>query len=184
MNRIRAARQALGWTQNELAQRAGVASRTIHAVEKGRACPQETKRRILSALGRMQTDTTLFAANFAHMNESGFMRGLTSLFDVLGAFPGPKAVILFSAMQDVPLEDQFGQLAALAAASRSSIYPVDVRGLLAERPPDAPLAQPGAAENLQHLPPAVAGAAKGALQFADEGGDFDIREAPQRPAPG
>jgi transcriptional regulator with XRE-family HTH domain len=51
MNRIRAARQALGWTQNELAERAGVAPRTIHAVEKGRACRQETKRRILHALG-------------------------------------------------------------------------------------------------------------------------------------
>jgi transcriptional regulator with XRE-family HTH domain len=51
MNRIRAARQALGWTQDDLARRAGVAPRTIHAVEKGRHCRQETKRRILSALG-------------------------------------------------------------------------------------------------------------------------------------
>jgi len=50
MNRIRAARQALGWTQNELAQKANVSPRTIHAVEKGRACRQATKRRILSAL--------------------------------------------------------------------------------------------------------------------------------------
>jgi len=51
MNRIRAAREALGWTQNELAQKADVSARTIHAVEKGRACRQATKRRILSALG-------------------------------------------------------------------------------------------------------------------------------------
>jgi transcriptional regulator with XRE-family HTH domain len=51
MNRIRIARQALGWTQNELADRAGVAARTVHAVEKGRPCRQETKRRILVALG-------------------------------------------------------------------------------------------------------------------------------------
>jgi len=51
MNRIRAARQALGWTQNELAQKAGVSARTIHAVEKGRACRQTTKRQILNALG-------------------------------------------------------------------------------------------------------------------------------------
>lgn len=50
MNRIRAARQARGWTQNELAERAGVSARTIHAVEKGQACRQATKRRILSAL--------------------------------------------------------------------------------------------------------------------------------------
>ncbi len=51
MNRIRAARQALGWTQNELARKANVSPRTIHAVEKGRACRQATKRHILNALG-------------------------------------------------------------------------------------------------------------------------------------
>jgi transcriptional regulator with XRE-family HTH domain len=51
MNRIRAARQAQGWTQNELARRAGVSARTIHAIEKGRPCRQATKRHILNALG-------------------------------------------------------------------------------------------------------------------------------------
>jgi len=51
MNRIRAARQALGWTQTELATKAGISARTVHAVEKGRACRQATKRRILTALG-------------------------------------------------------------------------------------------------------------------------------------
>jgi len=50
MNRIRAARQALGWTQNELAERAGVSARTIHAIEKGRPCRQATKRKILRTL--------------------------------------------------------------------------------------------------------------------------------------
>lgn len=51
MNRIRAARQARGWTQSDLATRARVAPRTIHAVEKGQACRQGTKRKILTALG-------------------------------------------------------------------------------------------------------------------------------------
>ena len=51
MNRIRAARQALGWTQNELADRARISPRTIHAIEKGSTCRQATKRRILVALG-------------------------------------------------------------------------------------------------------------------------------------
>jgi len=51
MNRIRAARQALGWTQNELAAKAGISARTIHAIEKGRPCRQATKRLILNALG-------------------------------------------------------------------------------------------------------------------------------------
>ena len=51
MNRIRAARQALGWTQNEFADRSGVSARTIHAIEKGRSCRQATKRKILLTLG-------------------------------------------------------------------------------------------------------------------------------------
>ena len=51
MNRIRAARQAVGWTQTELADKAGVSPRTVHAVEKGRPCRQSTKRRLLAALG-------------------------------------------------------------------------------------------------------------------------------------
>lgn len=51
MNRIRAARQARGWTQNELADRSALAPRTIHAVEKGQDCRQATKRKILAALG-------------------------------------------------------------------------------------------------------------------------------------
>ncbi len=51
MNRIRAARQARGWTQAELAQKARISARTVHAVEKGDACRQATKRKILNALG-------------------------------------------------------------------------------------------------------------------------------------
>ena len=51
MNRIRAARQALGWTQNVLAAKAGISARTIHAIEKGRPCRQATKRLIMNALG-------------------------------------------------------------------------------------------------------------------------------------
>ena len=37
--------------QTDLAQKANVSPRTIHAVEKGRQCRQATKRRILQALG-------------------------------------------------------------------------------------------------------------------------------------
>ena len=51
MNRIRAARQALGYTQNHLAAKAGVSARTVHAIEKGRPCRQATKRKILLTLG-------------------------------------------------------------------------------------------------------------------------------------
>lgn len=51
MNRIRAARQARGWTQAELAVRAHVSPRTVHAIEKGQDCRQATKRKILRTLG-------------------------------------------------------------------------------------------------------------------------------------
>ncbi len=56
MNRVRAARQARGWTQADLAGRARVSPRTIHAVEKGQDCRQATKRKILIALAVPWTD--------------------------------------------------------------------------------------------------------------------------------
>ena len=51
MNRIRNAREALGWSQEELANRARLSTRTVHSVEAGLSCRQSTKRQILSALG-------------------------------------------------------------------------------------------------------------------------------------
>jgi VWFA-related protein len=84
---------------------------------------------IPAALRRMQYDPTLFAGNFSHMSEDGFVRGMTSLFDVAATIPRPKAILLYSSMRDVPLDEQYRKLAATAAASRSVIYPIDVRGL-------------------------------------------------------
>lgn len=80
-------------------------------------------------LQRMEYDITLWNGNFYHQSEEGFVRGLGALFDVLGTVAGPKAVVLYSGMQDVPLDGQFRQIAALAAGARCSIYPVDARGL-------------------------------------------------------
>ena len=92
------------------------------------------RTRIGSALARMDDDLRLRAGNFAHASEDGFVRGLTALFDVVGTVSRPKAILLFSAMGDVPLDEQFANLAAMAAASRSVVYPVDVRGLDTEDP--------------------------------------------------
>jgi VWFA-related protein len=89
----------------------------------------EDRGALLDSLRRMQYDVTLWNGYFTHVNEFGFIDGLTGLFDVLGTVPGPKAVVLFSGMLDVPLELQFQQLAAVATVSRCSVYPVDVRGL-------------------------------------------------------
>jgi VWFA-related protein len=85
--------------------------------------------RVETALTRMRNDVSLWGGNFSHKNEDGFVRGLTSLFDVAGTFPGPTAVILYSGMQAVPLEEQFRQLAAQAAAARCAVYPVSVEDL-------------------------------------------------------
>src|SRR5262249_14288191 len=85
--------------------------------------------RTYAALQHMQNDATLFGGNFAHSSDDGFVRGLTSLFDVVGTIPKPKAIVLFSGMRDVPYEEDFRNLAALAAASRSVVYPVDIQGL-------------------------------------------------------
>ena len=90
---------------------------------------------IPAALRRMQYDPSLFAGNFSHMSEDGFVRGMTSLFDVAATIPRPKAILLYSTMRDVPLDEQFRKLAATAAASRSVVYPIDVRGLDSESVP-------------------------------------------------
>jgi hypothetical protein len=76
----------------------------------------------------MRYDVSLWNGNFSHINEFGFIDGMTGMLDVLGAVPGPKAVVLFSGMKDVPLDTQFAKLAAVASTSRCSIYAVDPRG--------------------------------------------------------
>ncbi len=87
---------------------------------------------VLASLRRMQKDISLWNGNFTHLNEFGFVRGVTSLFDVLAtASTGPKAVVLYSAMLDVPLDAQFERLAAVAATSRCAVYTVDPYGLYA-----------------------------------------------------
>ena len=87
--------------------------------------------RVQTTLDHMRNDVSLWAGNFSHRSEDGFVRGLTSLFDVVGTFPGPTAVILYSGMQAVPLDEQFRQLAAQAAAARCAVYPVSVEELSA-----------------------------------------------------
>jgi len=87
------------------------------------------REQIQRSLKRMRFDISLWNGNFFHLNENGFVDGLTALFDVLGTVPGPKAVMLYSGMLDVPLDLQFKELAAIASASRCSVYPVDAWGL-------------------------------------------------------
>ena len=48
---IRVSREALGWSQRDLAAKAGLWHRTVAAVESGRPCRQDTRRKLLRALG-------------------------------------------------------------------------------------------------------------------------------------
>jgi len=87
---------------------------------------------VLASLRRMQKDISLWNGNFTHATEFGFVRSMTALFDVLGAASvGPKAVVMYSGMQDVPLDLEFERIAAIAAASRSAVYTADPYGLVA-----------------------------------------------------
>lgn len=85
---------------------------------------------VAASLDRMAHDVSLWQPDFRHANEEGFTEGLTALFDVLESVPGPKAVALYSEMQDVPLDSEFARLAARAAAARCAVYAVDAAGLL------------------------------------------------------
>jgi len=87
------------------------------------------KDRVHESLHRMQHDITLWEPDFFHLSETGWMAGMTALFDVLGTVPGPKKVVFYSAMTDTPLDLEFRQIAAQAAVSRCSVYPVDAAGL-------------------------------------------------------
>lgn len=91
-------------------------------------------REVSGSLQRMHHDVTLWNGNFTHRHERGFVLGMKALFDVLGTVPGPKSVVLFSGMRDVPLENEFRELAAVAAGARCALYPVDASGLRAELP--------------------------------------------------
>ncbi len=55
-NRVRELRVRELMTQEQLAHKARLALRTIHAVEKGQACRMTTMRKILLALGRRFED--------------------------------------------------------------------------------------------------------------------------------
>lgn len=48
---LRREREALSWSQVELARRAGLSALTIGRVESGRSCSLASRRRILLALG-------------------------------------------------------------------------------------------------------------------------------------
>ena len=87
---------------------------------------------LLDAVDRMRHDVSLWNGNFSHVNESGFVLAMKGLMSALGTVPGRKSLVMFSSMQDVPLDFEFQEIAAMAANSRCSIYPIDSRGMFSD----------------------------------------------------
>jgi VWFA-related protein len=83
----------------------------------------------VESLRRMEYDITLWEPDYFHLHESVFVDPMVALLDLLGQWPGNKAVVLFSEMADLPLDTEFARIAAIAAASRCSIYPVHTAGM-------------------------------------------------------
>ena len=87
------------------------------------------RNEVIESLRRMQYDITLWEPDYFHLHESLFVDPFVALLDVLAQFDGTKAVVLYSMMNDVPFDIEFERIAAVAATSRCSIYPVDAAGL-------------------------------------------------------
>ncbi|HJQ98582.1 MAG TPA: VWA domain-containing protein [Candidatus Polarisedimenticolaceae bacterium] len=84
-------------------------------------------RLLTMALDRMGRDVTLWARDFPiGVSGESYFQHVTTLMDVLESYDGPKAVVYFSQAGLVPsamIDLWYRNLAAHAAASRSSIYP-------------------------------------------------------------
>jgi len=92
------------------------------------------------ALRRMRNDRDLYARHRQRVTELQFYARVRALFDLLERWPGRKTVVLFSGpfARDAFVYDvQYRELAALSAATRTAVYPVDTMGLRTPEPLDA-----------------------------------------------
>jgi len=85
------------------------------------------KNQLRQSLWRMKHDTTLWPRDFpVGSTGKGYFDGLTTLMDVLGAYDGSKAVVLFSEATSIGAaigDIMFDNVAAHANASNASFYP-------------------------------------------------------------
>lgn len=88
---------------------------------------------VIAALDRMVYDSALFAGHYDRLTERRVFDRLLALLDLMETIPGRKVVLLFSGpfLKDGWTHDPYYEkLAALAAATRTAIYPIDSRGLV------------------------------------------------------
>jgi VWFA-related protein len=91
------------------------------------------------ALRRMRNDRDLYARHRQRVTQLQFYARVRALFDLLERWPGRKTVVLFSgpfARDGFVYDEQYRDLAALSAATRTTVYPVDTMGLRPPKPAD------------------------------------------------
>jgi VWFA-related protein len=86
---------------------------------------------LLDTLERMEYDATLATHKFDHLSGKQYFGNMATLFDVLAAYDGSKAVIMYSATITAPgaTDALFRDLTTRAAIGRSVVYPAGLRGL-------------------------------------------------------
>jgi VWFA-related protein len=91
---------------------------------------------LLDTLERMEYDSTLGTRQFAYVSDKEYFENIATLFDVLAAYDGSKAVVLYSATVTAPDANDgwFRDLTTRAAVGRSVVYPAGLRGLKTETP--------------------------------------------------
>ena len=85
---------------------------------------------LLDTLERMEYDTTLATRQFEYVSGKQYFENMATLLDVLAAYDGSKAVILYSATVTAPgtTDELFRDLTTRAAVGRSVVYPTGRRG--------------------------------------------------------
>lgn len=89
------------------------------------------RQAVLRAIRRLEADPSIFVSG-PRLTEFPYFGSLLALLDVMERVPGRKAVVLFSGrIEDDGWshDNEYARLAAMAATSRTAIYPVDSGGL-------------------------------------------------------
>jgi VWFA-related protein len=91
----------------------------------------QNRDEVVEVLRDMEYDVTLYGQGFPHVNDLGFFDGLEALMTLMERVPGPKGMVLYSNIPGSAQEYDwhYQKIAALAAASRTVIYPVWATGM-------------------------------------------------------
>jgi VWFA-related protein len=86
---------------------------------------------LLDSLERMEYDRTLGTRQYGFVSGKDYFKNMATLMDVLAAYDGAKAVLMFSSLVTVPneREEWYRDLATRAGVGRTVIYPTGLRGL-------------------------------------------------------